>query len=567
MVVIDGDREARDRISAELERRYANDYDLVTELSHAAGLAALDRLWEAGAAVCLALCSRDESGRRAEEELFDRVHARWPAARRLLMVRWGEWADRSTADAIHRLMGQGRIDYYGIKPWWTPDEYFHRTVTELLLEWERAASPRRREVTVVAAQWSPRAYELRNLLARNGVPHDYHPSDSASGRKLLEESGLAGIDAPVVILHDGRTLVDPTNADVAEAYGVATRLEADSTFDVIIIGAGPAGLAAAVYATSEGLRTLVVERESIGGQAGSSSLIRNYLGFARGVSGAELAQRAYQQAWVFGARFLLMREAARLSREGGRHVLVTGEGEQARARAVVLATGVRYRRIAVPELEALEGAGVFYGASVSEAGALAGEDVFVVGGGNSAGQAAMYLARYARTVTLLVRGGSLAESMSSYLQDQIASAGIAVRFGVEVVGGGGEGRLERIELRDRGSGRTWTERAAALFVLIGARPHTDWLPAEVERDRWGYLLTGTDVATGHAASRWPLERPPLGFETCVPGVFAVGDVRRRSIKRVASAVGEGSVVVQQVHEFLAGMPEPGPLPAGSGSGR
>lgn len=561
LVIVDSDQEANDRIIGELRRRYSSDYDVVAELSHRAGLAALERLEESGSQVCLALCCRDESGAGAEEEFFDQVHAKWPAARRLLMVNWGAWADRDTSDAIHRLMARGRIDYYGIKPWWTPDEYFHRTVTELLLEWERAGSFRGREVTLVAARWSPRTHELRSLLARNGVPHAYYPSDSARGRELLAAAGLAAVDSPVALLHDGRTMVDPTNADLAEAFGVATRLEADTTFDVIVVGAGPSGLAAAVYASSEGLHTLVVERESIGGQAGSSSLIRNYLGFSRGISGSELAQRAYQQAWVFGTRFLLMREAAQLRTEDGWHVLVTGEGERARGRAVVLATGVRYRRIAVPELEALEGAGVFYGASVAEASGLAGEDVFVVGGGNSAGQAAMHLARYARAVTLLVRGASLAESMSQYLQDQIAAAGIRVRFGAEVVGGGGEGRLETITLRDRASGRTWTERAAALFVLIGAEPHTDWLPAEIERDKWGYLLTGPDVVAGHKASRWTLERPPLGFETCVPGIFAIGDVRRRSIKRVASAVGEGSVVIQQVHEFLAGVPEHGTAPA------
>jgi thioredoxin reductase (NADPH) len=372
---------------------------------------------------------------------------------------------------------------------------------------------------------------------------------------LLQEAGQPDGDRPVVLLHDGRVLVDPSNTELVAAYGVSTELAAGATadFDLIIVGAGPAGLAAAVYASSEGLRTLVVEQESIGGQAGSSSLIRNYLGFPRGVTGAELAQRAYQQAWVFGTSFLLTREATELSPQDGWHVLRTLDGTEVRSRAVVLATGVSYRRIDVPELEGFEGAGVYYGASVSEARALAGADVFVVGGGNSAGQAALHLARYARTVTVLVRGSTLADSMSQYLIDQIGAAGINVRFNSEVVGGGGDARLEWLALRDRRTNDTRREPAAALFILIGASPRTSWLPAQIERDKWGYILTGPDVVSSHEASRWPLERPPLMLETCVPGIFAVGDVRRRSVKRVASAVGEGSVVIQQVHEFLASL--------------
>jgi thioredoxin reductase (NADPH) len=275
------------------------------------------------------------------------------------------------------------------------------------------------------------------------------------------------------------------------------------------------------------------------------------LGFPRGVTGAELAQRAYQQAWVFGTSFLLTREATELRTRDGWHVLRTLDGTEVRSRAVVLATGVSYGRIDVPELAGFEGAGVYYGASVSEARALADADVFVVGGGNSAGQAALHLARYAQTVTVLVRGSTLADSMSQYLIDQIGAAGIKVRFNTEVVGGGGDTRLEWLTLRDRSTNDTHRERAAALFILIGALPRTGWLPAQIERDKWGYILTGPDVVSSHEASRWPLERAPLMLETCVPGIFAVGDVRRRSVKRVASAVGEGSVVIQQVHEFLA----------------
>ncbi len=546
LFVVHDDEAAKDRICTQLERRYGVDYEILSEPEASAGLETLGRLRDDGAPVALVLCNRAETS--VGDDFFRQVHALHPEAKRVLLVDWGAWADRTTADTIHRLMALGEIDYYGIRPWRSPDEYFHRTITEFLLEWERTGSTAPREVTIVGPQWSSRSHELRSLLVRNGVPHQFHAYDSPTGEALLRDTGHTAAERPVVLLHDGSVLVDPSKTELVAAVGVNTELDAGSMtdFDLLIVGAGPAGLAAAVYASSEGLRTLVIERESIGGQAGSSSLIRNYLGFPRGVTGAELAQRAYQQAWVFGTTFLLTREAADITSTSGWHVLKTLDGTEIRSRAVVLATGVSYRRIDVPELEAFEGAGVYYGASVSEARALAGTDVFVVGGGNSAGQAAFHLARYARTVTILVRGATLAESMSQYLIDQIAAAGIKVRFTTEVVGGGGDSRLEWVTLRDRRSGEVERRNAAALFVLIGASPRTDWLPTHVGRDKWGYVLTGPDVDTTHF-----VDRTPLMFETCVPGIFAVGDVRHGSVKRVASAVGEGSVVIQQVHQFLA----------------
>ncbi len=552
LFVVDDDAASNERICGQLARRYGNDYDILSAQSTSAGLETLARLGDDGAAVALVLCNRAETS-SGGDDFFSRVRVLHPETKRVLLVEWGAWADRATADTIHRLMALGEIDYYGIKPWRSPDEYFHRTITEFLLEWERSVSTARREVTIVGAQWSSRSHELRSLLVRNGVPHVFHDSASPTGRELLTEAGQSAVDRPVVLLHDGRVLVDPSNTELVAAYGVSTELRTDATadFDLIIVGAGPAGLAAAVYASSEGLRTLVVERESIGGQAGSSSLIRNYLGFPRGVTGAELAQRAYQQAWVFGTTFLLTREVTELKSMPKWHVLRTLDGTEVRSRAVVLATGVSYRRLGVPELEAFEGAGVYYGASVSEARALVGAEAYVVGGGNSAGQAALHLARYARTVTLLVRGATLADSMSQYLIDQIDAAGIKVWFNTEVIGGGGDARLEWLTLRDRRTGDTRREIAGGLFVLIGASPRTGWLPEQIERDKWGYVFTGPDVVSSHAASRWPLHRTPLMLETCVPGIFAVGDARRRSVKRVASAVGEGSVVIQQVHEFLA----------------
>ena len=351
------------------------------------------------------------------------------------------------------------------------------------------------------------------------MPHAFIDADSEAGNERLAGAGLDGETRPVVILFDGSPLVDPTNVEVAEGWGVRTTLDDERDFDVIVVGAGPAGLAAAVYASSEGLRALVVEREAIGGQAGSSSLIRNYLGFSRGVSGAELAQRAYQQAWVFGTRFVLTREVTGLRTDGSRHVVsIDGVGE-ATAPVIVLATGVTYRTLGIPAADELMGAGVFYGASVGDAQALQGQDVFVVGGGNSAGQAALHLARYARHVSILVRGESLAESMSQYLIRELdAAANIDVRPQTEVADVRGDTRLEGLTLRNRETGETEQVEAGGLFILIGAVPHTEWLPDELERDQWGYVVTGTvpraraadvrDERAGNLRRRRP--PPPLG---------------------------------------------------------
>jgi thioredoxin reductase (NADPH) len=546
LLVVEGGSSARERIRGELSRRYGADYDITCQRSAQAALTILDHRRHAGEPVALVLADQwlsDLTG----EELLARVGELHPEAKRALLVEWGAWGDRPTADVMLRAMALGRIDYYVLKPWRSRDEYFHRTITEFLHEWERATTSAPTELVLVAEPRAARSYELRQLLARNGVPHSVYPTDSERGRALLEDVDLAGTRAPVVVTLEGRALVDPTNAEVAGAYGVDTELGDDADFDVAIVGAGPAGLAAAVYASSEGLRTLVIERQAIGGQAGSSARIRNYLGFARGVAGAELAQRAYQQAWVLGTRFLLMQEAVGLRPGESRHTLEIGNGSELTACTVLLATGVSYRRLGIPALEELVGMGVFYGASGSEARALRGEDVYVVGGGNSAGQAVLHLARHARRVTLVARAPSLARSMSSYLIDEIDAHGnVEVLFETEVLGGGGQGALERLTLRDRNSGETRTVPAAGLFIMIGAEPHTGWLPDSIERDDWGYALTGPDVDE----SAWPLERPPLPLETSLPGVFAVGDARDQSVKRIAAAVGDGSAVIRQVHEYL-----------------
>jgi len=548
---VDDDLSSIGHISAELERRYDRDYRIFFSTSAREAVEQLERMQQAGDRVALVLADQwmpELTG----PELLALVPDLHPQAKRALLVGWGDWGDEPTADAIRAAMALGRIDYYALKPWKSPDEYFHRTVSEFLHEWSRADASVPQEVNVVADPWSPRAHEVRNLLTRNGVPHVFHPNNSPDGEAVLRQAGQAGTTKPVVVMLDGRTFVDPSNAELARGYGAMTELEGRREFDVVIVGAGPAGLAAAVYASSEGLRALVVECESIGGQAGSSSRIRNYLGFARGVSGAELAQRAYQQAWVFGTTFLLMRDVTGLRTEDDDHVLTISDGSEVRARSVVLATGVTYRRLDIPDLERLHGSGVFYGSSPSEAPRFTGGQVCVVGGGNSAGQAAVHLSRYAERVTMVVRAPTLASSMSQYLRDEIdAIPCIDVRVSTQVVDGEGESRLERLTLRTA-AGDTTTVPADALFLLIGASPHTGWLPPEVARDEQGYVVTGPDVAGDHAGTGWRLERPPLMFETTVPGVFAVGDVRAQSVKRVASAVGEGSVVIQQVHQYLEG---------------
>lgn len=530
ILAVDEDAGALERITGELQR-YARDYRVVCGPSTEAALKQLEALRDKDAAVAIVLAARGTQELKGED-LLARVHDLHPHAKRALLIPWGGWADEETADAIRTAMALGYIDYYALKPWSTPDELFHRLVSDFLHEWRRANAPGRREITVVADPWSPRGYELRNLLARNGVPHAFHTCDSDEGREFLRTCGQEGSDVPVVLLPDGRALVDPGPEDLAQhGTRMTTELDDPDAFDVVVVGAGPAGLAAAVYASSEGLRALVVERESIGGQAGSSTRIRNYLGFSRGVSGAELAQRAYQQAWVFGTTFLLTRSVTALRSANGTHTVSISGGTEIETRGVVLAMGVSYRRLDIPALEALEGAGVFYGSSPSEARQFTGANVFVVGGANSAGQAAVHLSRYAARVTLLVRGQSLAASMSQYLVDEIVGKdNIDVRLSTEVIDAEGNGRLEKLTLR--GGSVIASERADALFILIGAQPRTEWLPSEIERDTRGFVVTGSD------------------FGTTVPGVFAIGDVRAGSVKRVASAVGEGSVVIQHVHQYL-----------------
>jgi thioredoxin reductase len=541
--------DTRERLADELSRRYSASYRILSSSSAAESAGLLRHAAENGDPVALVLS--DDLTEDDDGTIFDVARRLFPDVRRGLVVRWGSWVDPDVAQSIFTAMTRTLIDYYVVQPRHTPDEYFHRTVTEFLLEWERAAGDHSPDAIVLGRDGLPRVHEIRRFLSRAGIRFRYAAPGSPLAQATAVETGQEESDAPAVRLADGRLLVDPANADLADAVGLTTTLPSH-TVDLAIVGAGPGGLAAAVYASSEGLDTLVLERESIGGQAGSSSLIRNYLGFSRGVSGAELSERAYQQAWVFGTRFGHTREVIGMDIEEDFFVLKVAPGDTVRARSVILASGVSYRRLAIPGLDPWVGSAVFYGASAVEAKAQTGRIVHVVGGGNSAGQAALHLARYAASVSLIVRSENLAASMSAYLIDELAAAGVAVLTETKVVGGGGGGdRLDHLVLRHRATGEETTVASNALFITIGAAPHTGWLPEAVLRDDWGFVWTGSDVVLEGGRRAWSHERAPGTLEASVPGLFAIGDVRRGSVKRVASAVGEGSVVISSVHAFLA----------------
>jgi thioredoxin reductase (NADPH) len=544
LLAVDEDRDALREVERELHDRYVRHYriECVDAMSDARAL--LEDVAAAGEDVALVLLG-GRRGDLAGGDLLEDTRRLHPHALRAVLIDWAEQGDPETADTIFEAIAGGRFDHYVIRPSSPPDEFFHHEVSGLLLEWadRRRMSPHM--AFIVADAWSGRAYEIREALERCAMPHSFVLADTEQGRTLVAQAP-EGSELPLVVFPDGLCLADPSNAELALASGGTVHPERID-FDLVIVGGGPAGLSAAVYGASEGFRTLVVDEAGIGGQSTSSSLIRNFLGFPRGVSGRRLAQNAYRQAWVFGARFTFVQRVVDLRRDGGELVVVLSDSGPVKTRAVLLATGARYRRLGIPALEELNGMGVFYGGTASEAPGTAGRDVYILGGANSAGQAALELARYARRVTLIVRAKALNAGMSHYLVQQIgATPNIEVRSQSEVVGGGGEGRLERLVLLDRRSGAEEVVAADELFVMIGAEPHTKWLPSAVHRDDHGYVLTGPDLG-----ANWPLQRAPLLLETSMPGVFAAGDVRHGSVKRVASAVGEGSVAIQLLHTFFA----------------
>ncbi len=546
IVIATTDERTRAVLLDEMTGRYGRDYRVEVADDTKSGLVLLDDLAAEGTPVALILASYGGTDHGGIEFLTDsrRLH---PAAHRGVVVIWGDFG---TATDVFAALANGQVDLALLRPEQRRDEEFHSSVTDALEDWHLARGEGFEAVRIIGEHWSERSHDLRDTLSRNHIPIRFYDSDSAQGQQLIADLGLSSPELPVVVLlftPERTVLENPTDLEIADAFGLTRQLTEEDEFDVAIVGAGPAGLAAAVYAASEGLKTLVIEQQAVGGQAGTSSMIRNYPGYSRGISGSKLAFRSFQQAWSFGAEFQFMRAAVGVERSGDFRVVRFIDGSAVKARAVIIATGVAYRRLEVDELETLVGRGVFYGAATAEAPSMADKSVYVVGGGNSAGQAAVHLSDYARDVTVLVRGAGLASSMSEYLIKQLDEApNVEVRHRCAVSGGGGDGYLERLVLRDLDDGSEEEVEADGLFLLIGSQPHTDWLEGSVQRDEWGFLVTGADLGPDD----WQETRPAGLLETSIPGVFAVGDVRRGSVKRVASAVGEGAIAIQLLHGYL-----------------
>lgn len=540
------DDTVRSALDGVLRRRYGLDYSVAIAEHPTGALGQLAGWRDAGEQVALLLAPFRMAGSDGIPFLVE-AHRLHPTARRVLVLDVG---DVTAADELAQALTLNQVDSYFGQPWASPEEEVYPVLGDALRMWAREHQPRYEKAVIVDAPDGTRGVQLRGWLERNTVAATLLTHNSDRGRALLAEHGAGPHQLPVAVLYDGTVLFDPTKAELAQALGARTR-PAHAKYDLVIVGAGPAGLAAAVYAGSEGLRAIVVEGDAVGGQAGTSTKIRNYLGFPWGVSGGELTERASRQAEQLGAEFLVACRAERLRAEGPDRTVTLSSGDEVTAATVVIAGGVTYRRLGVPAVDALVGAGVFYGAAPSEARSMGGLEVFVLGGGNSAGQAAAHLASAGAHVTVLVRGASLAASMSDYLMRELdASPNVTVRFATEVVGAGPGGRLDHLVLRDRADGTTTTAPADALFAFIGARPHTDWLANILALDSHGFVLTGRDLREENPAS-WPLERAPAWLETSIPGVFAAGDIRHGSVKRVAAAVGEGSTAAMLVREQLS----------------
>ncbi|MFD8235543.1 FAD-dependent oxidoreductase [Streptomyces sp. NPDC059696] len=544
IMTVDDDPGVSRAVARDLRRRYGASYRIVRAESGASALDALRELKLRGDLVAVILADYRMPQMNGIEFLEQALDV-YPGARRVLLT---AYADTNAAiDAINVV----DLDHYLLKPWDPPEEKLYPVLDDLLQAWRSSDFRPVPSTKVVGHRWSSRSSDVREFLARNQVPYRWYSSDEPEGRRLLAAAGEDGMRLPVVITPDGTPLVEPEHVDLAAQVGLATTPTADF-YDLVVIGGGPAGLGAAVYGASEGLRTVLVERSATGGQAGQSSRIENYLGFPDGVSGAQLTDRARRQAAKFGAEILTAREVTALEVNGAARVVRFSDGSAVAAHSVILATGVSYRQLAAPGCDELTGCGVYYGSALTEAPSCQDQDVYIVGGANSAGQAAMYLSRGAKSVTLLVRGASLAASMSHYLIRQIEeSPNIQVRARTVVESAHGEGRLERLTLRDVDSGHTEQVDAQWVFVFIGAAPLTDWLDGTVLRDERGFILAGPDLTPdGRPPQDWELDRPPYHLETNVPGVFVAGDARSESAKRVASAVGEGAMAVMLVHRYL-----------------
>ncbi|CAM5617903.1 MULTISPECIES: FAD-dependent oxidoreductase [Streptomyces] len=544
ILTVDDDPGVSRAVARDLRRRYGESHRIVRAESGESALEALRELKLRGDLVAVILADYRMPQMNGIEFLEQALDV-YPGARRVLLT---AYADTSAAiDAINVV----DLDHYLLKPWDPPEEKLYPVLDDLLEAWRRSDYRPVPSTKVVGHRWSARSSEVREFLARNQVPYRWYAADGPEGQRLLAAAEADGQRLPLVVTPDGTPLVAPEAPELAAKVGLATTPTADF-YDLVVIGGGPAGLGAAVYGASEGLRTVLVERSATGGQAGQSSRIENYLGFPDGVSGAQLTDRARRQAARFGAEILTAREVTGLEVCGAARVVRFSDGSAVSAHSVILATGVSYRQLMAPGCDDLTGCGVYYGSALTEAPACQGQDVYIVGGANSAGQAAMYLARGAKSVTLLVRGESLTASMSYYLIQQIEEApNISVRTRTVVDEAHGSDHLEQLTLRDLDSGRTDRVDAQWMFVFIGAAPLTDWLDGTVLRDGRGFILAGPDLtADGRPPAGWELDRPPYHLETNVPGVFVAGDARSESAKRVASAVGEGAMAVMLVHRYL-----------------
>jgi len=543
---VDDDREVLRSVERDLRRHYAREYRILSASSGQEALDALDKLKLRGDSVALFLVDQ-RMPRMTGVEFLEKALETYPEARRVLLTAYAD------TDAAIKAINDVGLDYYLRKPWDPPEENLYPVLDDLLDDWLAGYKPPFEGLRVVGNRWSDRSHAVKDFLARNRVPYrwlDVEGSEEAKG--LVSRADHGEPKLPLVVFEDGTYLESPENVAVAERIGLKTRAERPF-YDLVIVGAGPAGLAAAVYGASEGLNTVLVEKEAPGGQAGTSSRIENYLGFPRGLSGGDLSRRAVDQAKRFRVEILTPQEVAGVRVEDPYRVVTLGDGSEISCHALLITTGVSYRRLDVPGAENLTGKGVYYGAALTEALSCQDEDVYIVGGANSAGQAAVYFARFARRVVILYRSGDLGKGMSRYLIDQIEETpNIEVRTNSTVVEAFGEENLERISIKDSRTGEVETVPANSMFIFIGAEPKTDWLDGVVERDEKGFILAGPDLmAGGKRPKGWTPDRDPFLLETSVPGIFVAGDVRRGSVKRVASGVGEGSIAVQFIHRYLA----------------
>jgi thioredoxin reductase (NADPH) len=541
LLAIDDDTSVLEAVVQDLRRHYGQDYRIIRAASGAAALDICNQLNQRKDTVALFLSDQRMPGMTGVDFL-QKALVIYPNAKRVLLTAYAD------TEAAIRAINSAKIHYYLNKPWDPPEEKLYPVLDDLLGSWKAGYKAPFDGIRVVGVRWSAIDHAVRDFLSRNRIPYQWlNPEANPDALALLKEKGIDDTKLPVILFGDGTALVQPTSTELANKVGLRTQAQQEF-YDVVVVGAGPAGLAAGVYGASEGLRTLVVEAAAPGGQAGSSSKIENYLGFPEGLSGEELAKRAYLQANRLGAEFLTQRVTC-IRSENQYRILEMADGREVTCHVCLIATGVDYCKLDVPGADTLTGAGVYYGAALTEAMSCREEVVYIVGGANSAGQAAMHFSRYANHVHMLVRGRSLESSMSKYLIDQIeATPNIKVETGTEVVGMSGDGHLECLTLKTPQGNEA--RSASALFIFIGAAPKTDWLPKEIKCDSKGFILAGPDLKAT-APSSWTLDRDPYLLETSVPGIFVAGDVRYNSVKRCASAVGEGSIAIQFVHQYLA----------------